>query len=786
MGEKEKTIEQNIMRGWGYFNSRDFESFVKGLPDSYVWYSPAFPAPIHGPEGTKKGLQGFFTVFPDVHFTVDEIWVVDNTGGKGFTGGVRFTGTGTRTNGFMGLPPTDKPFTFSGGAVNDFNLQGQRIATWVFFDRYSILQQLGALPPLLGPNAPGAGGSPSVPASMPTLFEEAASSDEEVLVRYGVGDFKILDNPQYIILRMDLFKPNGERGGHYEGIQETVALPDPQQLLSNPPTPALPIVDPGGIPKVPIGANYKATWWLNPKDSITAIGQSIQRLVPLKDGSMMYTNSAMGLITGGTGEYQGASGVKSATGSVHIPKGGQLTPGMTARGMTLDIFRVIKAKSVAQLPPGSVTTGAAASAGPLPPGMPPLPPTFPKGVNPETYKTGEVTHLLKDAAYLSIFSMPDSARPNKPILSPRGEIIAVEVNEDLHRFDITVEQPNSKSGLRAINRIGQRVARVHIRWTPIPDDFEAAPGREPPPTPLDPTRSQRFAMLDGDFKFDDAKHSGFRGFGTGRTFPIAIAGKPQLRIGAVVNILEGYGRLSGFNGTVVVNGYIDPPNALALSLMARIPDPSGKLHSRRISSTFRELPNPDPNTVFLAFLGETNPGEPTTLNIGPGGQMLGSNVHELLRLVEFDLDVKGGGGIRTSTATGPIVGKLDGTLVFNPLGPPTAAPVPFQTQNGIFNFFDRNGESIGTLKANIVEGRAFATQLAGAPMPVFRFGGFGPLIEGTGQFRDAVGMMSLNAVVSVFPRTLSNLYLLRISDPNGKFRARANKVWGNSGKCSSC
>lgn len=784
MGSTEKTIEQNIMRGWGYFNTRDFDSFVKGLPESYVWNSPAFPAPIHGPAGTKKGLQGFFTVFPDVHFTVDEIWVVDNTGGRGFTGGVRFKATGTRTNGFMGLPPTDKPFSFTGAAVNDFNLQGQRIATWVFFDRYSILQQLGVFPPLLGSNVPGASGQASAP--MPAFFEIAASPDEEVIVRYGVGEFRILDNPQYIILRMDLFKPNGERGGRYEGIQETVALPNPQQLLSNPPTPSLPIVDPRGIPKLPIGANYKATWWLTPRDSITAVGQSMQRLVPLQNGSMMYTNSAMGFITGGTGEYEGASGVKSATGSVNIPKGGQLTPGIVARGMTLDILRVIREKSIAQVPPSIAGAGVTAPSGSLPPGMPPLPPTFPKGVNPETYKINEVTHLLREAAYLSIFSMPDSTKPNKPIVSPRGEMIAVEVNEDLHRFDIRVDQPTAKRGLRAISSVGQRVAEVHIRWTPIPDDFEASPGIEPPPTPLDPTRSQRFAMLDGEFKFDDTNHSGFRGFGTGRTFPALVSGEPQLRIGAVVDILQGYGRLTGFNGTVVVNGYIKPPSGLALSLMVRIPDPSGKLRSGSSFSPLREIPDPDPNTVFLVFLGETNPDEPTTLNIGPAGQMLGSNVHERLRLVDISLDVKGRRGIRTSTTTGPIVGKLDGTLLFNPLGPPTGAPVPFQTQNGVFNFFDRDGKTVGTLKANIVEGRAFQTQFAGAPMPVFRFGGFGPLIEGTGQFRDVVGMMSLNAVVSVFPRTLSNLYLLRISDPDGTFRSRANKSWGDSGKCESC
>jgi hypothetical protein len=44
----------------------------------------------------------------------------------------------------------------------------------------------------------------------------------------------------------------------------------------------------------------------------------------------------------------------------------------------------------------------------------PLPPTFPPGVNPETYKIDEVTSLLNRAAFFSLFSIPSSNRPNNP------------------------------------------------------------------------------------------------------------------------------------------------------------------------------------------------------------------------------------------------------------------------------------------------------------------------------------------------------------------------------------
>jgi hypothetical protein len=53
----------------------------------------------------------------------------------------------------------------------------------------------------------------------------------------------------------------------------------------------------------------------------------------------------------------------------------------------------------------------------------------------------------------------------------------------------------------------------------------------------------------------------------------------------------------------------------------------------------------------------------------------------------------------------------------------------------------------------------------------------GPLLGGSGRFEGVDGMMSLNAAVSVFPRTLSNLYVFRIHDPTGRFRETCQSAW---------
>ena len=282
-------------------------------------------------------------------------------------------------------------------------------------------------------------------------------------------------------------------------------------------------------------------------------------------------------------------------------------------------------------------------------------------------------------------------------------------------------------------------------------------------------------MLDGQLKFSDRDQSGIHGFGAGRTFPVMVAGQPQLRIGAVVDVLDDFGKLSGLPGLFVVNGYIQPPQSLFLNFVARFMDSGGRLRARTPIAPMQTIPDPDPGTIFLVFDGELDPDRPVTLNQGPGGQITGSNVHERLRLINPTFDMSTPAGLRGRAEEGPIVGRLQATTLFDPTS--QLSPIPFQTTNGLFTFCDRTGAQIGTLRANLVEGRAFPTPLEGAPMPVFRVGGFGPFIEGTGQFAGVIGMLSLNAVVSVFPRTLSNLYVLRISDPDGRFRAVCQDAW---------
>jgi hypothetical protein len=279
-------------------------------------------------------------------------------------------------------------------------------------------------------------------------------------------------------------------------------------------------------------------------------------------------------------------------------------------------------------------------------------------------------------------------------------------------------------------------------------------------------------MLDGEFSFEDARGSGFHGFGAGRTFPVLVDGQRRLRIGAVVEILEGLGQLRGFQGIAVVNGWIRPPQELALNILVRLIDPSGELRATENLTPIQPIPSPDSSATFIYLIGEGDPDNKVQLITGPDGQMLGSFVHELLRLVHVDLDVNAPNGIRSKWAAGPVVGRLQAQLYFNAFDPTPVTPV--QTTHSLFEFSSSSGTPIGTLQADMVEGRAFRTDLVGAPLPVFRMAGFGPIQAGSGRFEGAGGMMSMNSIVSVFPRTLSNLYVLRLHDPQGRYRIAAD------------
>ena len=238
-------------------------------------------------------------------------------------------------------------------------------------------------------------------------------------------------------------------------------------------------------------------------------------------------------------------------------------------------------------------------------------------------------------------------------------------------------------------------------------------------------------------------------------------------------MLQGYGALYGLTdetlpgATMVINGFITPPNDLALNLIVRVMDPNGQLAAGApVAPLVQAGPTPAGSGTFMFFLGEPDPQRPIRLLYG-NGVPIGAQMFENLRLVRIGFDKV---SLQSSAQPGPVVGTASSLLYCSFQNENTVTTA--QTTGGVFSFRDLQGRSLGSLFINMVEGRAFRTALPGAPWPVFRMGGFGPFVSGTGTFAGATGMMTVNGVVSAFPPSVSNLYILRFLDSGGRLQQR--------------
>lgn len=373
-----------------------------------------------------------------------------------------------------------------------------------------------------------------------------------------------------------------------------------------------------------------------------------------------------------------------------------------------------------------------------------------------TFNIGPVTELLRRAAYFPlVLAAPSYRGPD-----------AFEVESALRRFALAA----------GCNRIGGPAADVRFRWRFVPDDYEGDPGRAQavPPSGFHSEISQRIEVFDWELLFRDSG-SGFHAYGVGRTLPGAGAAGAAVGVAFVLDVLAGYGQLAGLAGTVVAGGALGADGALEIAVVTRVTDPAGGLLTQGPLDPLLGA-GAEPGVTYLPFLGEIDPAHPVTLRLSLTQGILGSNVFEQLRLADLGFGVAPTGQLQSRTRAGALVGTVSAVLDFNPLDPRPVAPI--QTRDGVFTFHDQAGRSLGTLAADMIEGRSFRTRLEGMLLPVFRFGGFGPIRGGTGDFAGARGIMTMNSVISVQPRTLANSYILRLDDPDGRYRALAQGACG--------
>ena len=395
----------------------------------------------------------------------------------------------------------------------------------------------------------------------------------------------------------------------------------------------------------------------------------------------------------------------------------------------------------------------------------------PPGAAAGPYSPEALQRLVDKAAYFNAFSLPAEQESVVAIRGQgsNGDIIGFRVREDLHRFAVAVQPPTADGGLKASNAVGESYGKFDHRWVLAPDDFAASPGREPPPTALDTSRSQRFVMLDGVCTFGGGK-DGFRGFGAGKTIPVTTDGRPQVLAVTVGTILEGFGAFKGHEqGTYLHCGSLSQERGFTGNMLLRVMDSQGTLRSTGSLPSLRPSSFPEPDVTYILFRGQAVESDPVTPRIGAAGQLKGLNVTQGLRLISLSSGSSKGGGPRSVARVGQVVGKIVAHVDFNPAAPGGTAldPIPFTDVCG-FSFTDAAGRDIGGFTADSSEGRVFNIKVAG--QAGIRFGGVGQILNGTGPFQGMSGLMTDNSVVIFTPHVSASLYVLRLHDPGGRFR----------------
>lgn len=402
-------------------------------------------------------------------------------------------------------------------------------------------------------------------------------------------------------------------------------------------------------------------------------------------------------------------------------------------------------------------------------------------MNAETNPFDIVLHLLDEAAYFPLYSMPES-RDSSAILSTgsTSNAIGVRVSERLHRLKVNVQLPTRK-GVHANNEIGEPLAHFRHRWMIAPEGFRGFPGQEPPPTALDPSRSQVFVMLDSHCEFAN-RHDGFRGFGIGRTFPTTINGQRQLLVGALGNIMDGIGKFRGLPGTYTYCGALSPDSGFQGSLLCRIMDFDSRFRTQRSLVDIQVMHSCRPDATYLLFRGQKkNKHEKTVYTFGPNGNVDGFKLVPQIRLFDLDCALDGRGHLHSTSTVGPVVGSFLSYVFFNVLNPGAPgdanSPIKFVDYDN-FVFCDQDGREVGsfgfnggaTQKLGLQagqggEGRAFNLVLPGLPgQQALRFGGFGPLFDGKGEFKDAQGVTCHNSVVGVAPHAVATTFVARVEN----------------------
>lgn len=129
--------ELTVRRVVEAFNRKELEKVLDEFAPHASLHEPFIEEPIRGLDGLRKFHEDLFAAFPDEIMVIEQVissanWVVART-----------VASGTHTGDFLGMSPTQKPFTVPECLVYEIDGDGRIANQWTYVDSGSIAKQFG-------------------------------------------------------------------------------------------------------------------------------------------------------------------------------------------------------------------------------------------------------------------------------------------------------------------------------------------------------------------------------------------------------------------------------------------------------------------------------------------------------------------------------------------------------------------------------------------------------------------------------------------------------------------
>lgn len=123
------------------WNERKLDIVDELISSSHALHDPNLSGAQTGPESYKQQVVRITTAFPDLHFSIEDIFSEQDKLA------VSWMISGTHQAEYEGIPPTDKKIFVHGITIHHI-VDGKILDSFVSWDALGLMRQLGHLPPL--------------------------------------------------------------------------------------------------------------------------------------------------------------------------------------------------------------------------------------------------------------------------------------------------------------------------------------------------------------------------------------------------------------------------------------------------------------------------------------------------------------------------------------------------------------------------------------------------------------------------------------------------------------